>query len=131
MTRLLAVLALAFSLVGCATFNGDSPDTARIATQYAVLKLIEQSDDITAADVVERVDRAQALLDSEQIVSLETLVERVDVSGLEPSDRLLVMTLFGRIEEASIDTPESDRAVRLREITEWIRQATTYANPDT
>ncbi len=127
---LATALALSVLVTGCAALDTGNDSTNRLVVQYATLKLIEQSDDITAADVVERVDRAQALLDSEQLVSLDTLVD-IDVTGLEPSDRLLVMTLFSRIEDAAIDTPESERTVRLREITEWIRQATTYANPDT
>lgn len=138
MTRLLFAVPLLFAfalsglLTACATFEGGGNDTTnRLVVQYATLKLIEQSDTVTAATIIEHVDRAQELLDSEQVVSLDTLIARVDLTGLDPSDRLLVSALFANIESAAIETPESDRLVRLREVTEWVRQAAGYANPDT
>lgn len=126
MKTLLAIVVM-LALSACAA----SP---QLPHQYATLKLIE-SDRVTADAVIDRVDRVEALLDSEQdisILDLEAQIKHiVGYSALPASDRLLVDALMGDLSfdlGVDIDTPLTDEhRAHLRQRLEWIAQAAAMA----
>ena len=132
--RRLAIVYLSFiMLVGCATFEKHET-TAKLVTQYATIKYIEQ---IPEADKIERKARivavatdAKALASGDTtLTALQTAVnEQLDKAGLSPADRLLanglveiiVAELQARIGEGVL-SPE--QRVQVVEVLDWVIQA--------
>lgn len=132
MRKTTAVLLLAgtTAVAGCASV-GES-DTGRLAIQYGTLKLIEQSDSVTSAGVIERIEWLRGTVDSEESILLaelrERLFERIDLDGLSPADRFLLNELVGQVEAninldlaSGVLSPEA--RARLGEILSWIEVA--------
>lgn len=95
------VAALAIGLAGCST-TGEMDERGDLVVTYAVMKLIEQSDDIAPGDVIATVDRVRAVVDTTAVVGaddLHTLVmEQIDLSGLSPADQFLVQHIIREIQ---------------------------------
>lgn len=137
---ILVALLLAIALAGCASLQptGKS-ETPRLAVQYATLKVIEQAKDVTAAGVVEHVQRVRDVVNGNVELPLARLVEEVrgpiDWDALSTSDRLLLDALIAQIEHAilEVEGPGGDgligeeRRVRLLTLLDWVEQAAGYA----
>ena len=101
MKKLIATLLMSGTLlVGCGTLNSLSAND--LLVQYATIKLIEQSGNVTAADVTETVASVRSLVNEDGVVTLEHLkvevLDQIDLSGLDASERLLVMALIDQIQ---------------------------------
>lgn len=133
MKRLLIAL-IALTLSACATL-ADSNTTARVAVQYATLKVIEESKSISAADVLEKTSQVRSLIKADFEVSPTNLfaevVAGIDLSGLSASDQLLVSVLLQQIEyrvtEIERDPDISGRLVSINILLDWIEQAALLA----
>lgn len=127
--RLFAALIVFALLAGCGTLSSN-PGAAQVPVQYATLKVIQQSEDVTKADVIEHVQRARSVLQSSESVSVDSLVSEVDLSGLAPEDRLLINALLSQIEYAAsdVDVVGEERRVRIMTLLNWIEQAARYAD---
>ena len=81
------------------------PDNSFVV-QYATLKLIEQSDEVTAEDVITTTGKVRDIVngtgEGDAKLSLQSLNDsfrdKVDISSLAPSDQLLVNALITRVE---------------------------------
>ncbi len=126
-TVLLTILLSVLVLSACAA----SP---QLPYQYATLKLIER-DTVTADSVMDRVERVQALLNSEHelsVIDIEAQIKHiVGYSALPASDRLLIDALMGDLSHdlgIGIDTPLTDEhRAHVRQRLEWIAQAAAMA----
>lgn len=117
------VLSIALVLSACASL--DITGGSRIPVQYATLKAIDASENITAEGILERTQRARELLDSNAKVSLNDLLATVALEKLAPADRLLVGALFLQIENAvnDVEVAPIERLVKLRTLLDWIDDA--------
>lgn len=124
--------ALILCLAGCTSIESDDA-TARLTTQYATLRLIEQSSDITASGVIAHVERVRAIVQHDSLVSTAALVEQVmagiNTESLAPSDRLLLLALIeyaaAHLEEVSLVS--DDRMLSVLTLLTWIEQAARMA----
>lgn len=101
--RLLIALLVCVSVVmsGCAGVTRaveESPTTARLAVQYATMKVIEQSSHITAADVLDHVERVRSIVTNDKPITLAALTnevrEGIRWDRLSPADAMLLDALL-------------------------------------
>jgi hypothetical protein len=125
------IIAGAIAMSGCSTLgNGriDAPDGSQLVVQYATLKLIEQSADVTGGAVIDRVERLRAYVTADSLVELAELRAQahgvVAWDSLAPSDRLLVRALFGAIESQAEGAADS-KALEAEMLTllDWVEDA--------
>lgn len=109
----------------CACASLDITGGSKIPVQYATLKAIDASENITANGILEHTQRARELLDSDAKVSLNDLLATVALEKLAPADRLLVGALFLQIENAvnDIEVTPVEKLVKLRTLLDWIDDA--------
>lgn len=126
------VIAVAAAWVaGCTSMTAE--DSMRLPTQYATLKLIEQSGDVTATGVLRYVDLARTLVDQDITINAHALAAEIllalQAETLAPSDRFLIVALVQQIEiEAeSLNLIRPDTRMSLLEILTWIEQAARMA----
>ena len=139
MNKLAATLLLALSLTGCAAMSGSGGAQAELPVKYATAKVIENSSDITAESVLERVESARSMVERDELVSIDALAadvrSSIDFESMAPSDAVLVEALLSRI-EARLDDydqniPPDERNVRLLTLLDWVESvATLYAGTD-
>lgn len=130
----LMFLAIAFALAGCAAIE-QSPTTAKLATQYATLKVIERGDDqpVRAAKIRAIAEDAKRFLDHDAVTlpGLHAAVmERVDLESLSTADRMLASALVGAVVaelEARLgDGPgliPPDDLYQIAEVLDWVIEA--------
>lgn len=131
MKKLLTAIALflTLTLTSCAALQPENGATARLAIQYTTLKVIEDSNDITADGVIEQVDKVRALVEADRNISFDNLFRQVrsqiDFAGMQPSDQLLVAALFEQLEAQLPELPsgEQNRLVRIMTLLDWIESA--------
>lgn len=130
---ILLLVAMSF-LSGCASLEGGG-FSSKIPVQYATLKAIDSSSNITPAGVLEHTQKVREILEININVSIDDLlsdaVERVALDKLDPADRLLVNMLFYQIETAAGDiqfeASADDRVVRILTLLDWIDEAARLA----
>lgn len=127
-------IALAISLGGCTAIE-QSPVTAKLATQYATLKVIGEGDDSAerAATIREIAADAKRFLDHDAVTlpGLHAAVmERVDMGSLSPADRLLANALIGAVVaelEARLGSGPGmippDDLYQIAEVLDWVIEA--------
>lgn len=129
---LMAVLALT---AGCAALQ-ERDTGAQLTVQYATLKVIEQSDDVTAEGVIEHVQRARALVDEDPDVTLGQLAEEVRSeipwSRLSLADRMLLDAVLLEAEERlrqriGDGLLDEDARVAVTVLFDWIERAASMA----
>lgn len=142
MNRAIYTIILAAVLaVGCNTTQDlTEPGTAtRIAIQYATLKLINQSSDVSKADVLDGVESVRALVDPEATVEVSRLTEQalqaVDIGGLDPADQLLLREILRLAERRLADQTDSgiidpDDWVAVTAILDYVESAARLYVPD-
>jgi hypothetical protein len=98
------------SLAGCASTSPSNSITARVAIQYATLRLIEDSDGITADGVINHVQIVRGMLAENSVMPVSDIAARIlqstDIARLDPPDRLLVETLVLQV-QAVAESAES------------------------
>lgn len=129
MKKLIALLAVALMLSGCAAFDSGS-SSQRLVIQYATLKFIEQADNpVERADKVREVvaDLKTFLSDNTAALDqLETMVmARADLKGLSPADRLLAQALIHNVVQDLTDrvgrgTLDADAAYQVNTVLNWV-----------
>lgn len=130
---ILLIVAMSF-LAGCASMDL-SGTSSKIPVQYATLKAIDSSSNITPAGVLEHTQKVREIIETDINVSIDTLladaVARVALHKLDPADRLLVNMLFYQIETAAGDIQfeisADDRIVRILTLLDWIDEAARMA----
>ena len=137
----IAVLA-GLALSACSTLSSVSDTLAensqgtKVAVQFATLKTIEDSSDITADGVLVYVEEYRGKVQSEDTVSVDRLrqgvIESIGVEDMAMSDRLMLETLLDLAEGyvAEVPAPDVEPGVhRLRVLTvlDWIEQAAIMA----
>lgn len=141
MRKLTLILLMALMLAGCSTLGAvsdhlaDNHAATKVAVQYATLKTIEDSEDITGPAVVAHVERVRGLVKGNAELALTRLVEEVrgpiDWQALSMSDRLLLDSLIAQIEHALADLPErqalnATQRVRVLTLLGWVEQVAAY-----
>lgn len=132
--RKLAIPLLLIVLSGCATFEKHEP-TARLVTQYAVLKYAERLPEESRATRIERIKsiaaEVKALTSGETSLSLLQLAvsAQLDKAGLSPADRLLadglVQIIGAELQQRIGDGVLSpEQLVQVSEVMDWIIAAT-------
>lgn len=136
--RRLAALYLAFLMVaGCATFE-QHETSAKLVTQYATLKYIEQIPTDQKAErkarIVAVATDVKALASGESTLSaLQAAVnQQLDKAGLSPADRLLANGLVEiLVAEIQIRVGEGvlspEQRVQVVEVIDWVLQAAQMA----
>lgn len=114
-------------MAGCAALQVGSG--SKIPVQYATLKAIDGSENITASGVLEHTQKVREMLDSDASVSLNDLLATVALEKLDPADRLLVSALFLQIENAvnDVEVAPIERLVKLHTLLGWIDDAARLA----
>jgi len=132
--RILLVAVIAM-MVGCATIDTQSM-AQRMATQYSVLKYIDESPQ-KAERVVSRVDNIIAIVEKGDGITFAVVIDRVNSNinwnNLDTADTLLVKTLLlelqndlgGRIGQGVLN--QEDKA-NILAVLNWIRNAALMAN---
>lgn len=125
------LLAATLVVAGCNSLT--EQDRMRLPTQYATMKVIEQSDDITAEGVLRYTELARTIVARDVQINAQDLVQEIlealDAEKLSPSDRFLVVSLVQQIEiEAqSLNLIQPDTRLSLLEVIDWIEQAARMA----
>ena len=119
------LIALTFLLIsGCATLG--QSDSQRILWQYATVKLIQDSDSVTSAGVIERVEMIRALSDAKVEITPEHMVNQVlrSLGDIKPAERLLIVELLNGLQGyvLEVEAP-AERAQRLDVVLNWVEQA--------
>lgn len=139
---MLAVIALlsALMLAGCKSIE-ERPATAKLVTQYAVLKFAEQSSADKRAVRIEHVRRIAAdvkAIAAGEPVSLALLkgaaFSEISKLQLSPADTLLAHALVDLIaEEIALRVGDGvlspDQLVQVAQVMDWVVEATTLASP--
>lgn len=132
----LVALSIAFlaALAGCTAIE-QSPTTAKLATQYATLKIIGQGPDQGARKTKIRniAQDAKRFLDHDAVTlpGLHAAVmERVDMESLSPADRMLANALIGAVVtelEARLGNGPGmippDDLYQIAEVLDWVIEA--------
>jgi hypothetical protein len=101
----------------------------RLPIQYATLKIIEQSDDITADGVLRYVYRARELANlaveiNVQAIVKELMAELLD-EKLSPADQFLVQALIQQIdyEITNLRLVRPESTLTILDVLVWVEQA--------
>lgn len=122
------LLLLCVALCGCANVNLNL-DPAQLPVQYATMKAIQQSSDISAEDVVAHVGTLKAVLERDPDMSLQQLAQQALAAGLaaglSPADQLLLQTLISTVEVSLAEVNLVDDARRLKavQVLGWVADA--------
>lgn len=137
MTKFLSALILSFTLLGCATFN-QHQGTAKLVTQYAVMKFAEQSSaerrDERIANVRKVAEGVKAVVGNEavSIEGLQSLVgDQIAKLNLSPADTFLALALVQAIsDELKVKVGEgvltAEQKVQVSEVMDWVIQAAAF-----
>lgn len=125
MKKLIAILSLVV-LSGCATIQ-DQNLSAKLAVQYTTLKVVEE-DKLSKQGIQDTVTFTRRLIETDGRVDLTQLKSSVlgyiDVTSLEPSNQLLVLTLLDEIEQQLEErTVEGDYVESVSVLLDWVEQS--------
>lgn len=131
-SSILAALAFAcaalFVLPGCETTSGQQKIVAKLAVQYAVLKVTDNHPE-KAARIVSIAKEVQALAGSDGANTVDLLMSvikaKVDYSKLDAADTLLANALIDTIgeqlkERVGAGTLSSDKLPIVAEVAKWV-----------
>lgn len=128
--KALFLACLMLMMTGCAAIDV-AGSRYRVPVQFATMKVIEDSQTITARSVLAHTNRVRGIITTEDQINITTLVDNtIDLIGLEnldASDRLLLTILFNNIEQAVADVrpdiPLEQQRLRLLTLLDWIDDA--------
>jgi hypothetical protein len=136
--RNLAVILLSLSLLGCATIE-QNPNTAKLVTQYAVLKFAEQSSPDRRAERLANVKRIATdvkAIASNEATSITALRSAVDVQiaklSLSPADQLLARGLVDMVAQELVKrvgagTLDANAKLVVSTVMDWVLEAAAMA----
>lgn len=142
--RMLFCFLLAFALAGCSILSKpENQPVARLAIQYAVLKVVEGAGD--PAHQQARAERiklialdVQSLVKSDEqstVPALDTLIRsKVPWDKLSPADTLLASNLIAVIEQelqnrVGTGTLTPEQMLVISDVIQWVIDATAFAVP--
>lgn len=136
---LAALFALA--LAGCSTVSNLTSGVgteAKLPVQYAVAKVIADSDSVDGDGVLEVTAKVRGYVESDGELILDNLMAQaeaeIDFASMEPTDAMLVKALLSQIEYAiaeEMPTLPEERKVRILTLLDWIDEAAAlYADQD-
>ncbi len=100
MKKLLLALLATFTLAGCQTISDVSSND--LVVQYSVLKVIEESEEISGQDVQDTIGKARKALDADTTVSIDEfkaeVADQIGWAGLAPSDKLLIAAIVDEVQ---------------------------------
>lgn len=125
---LLAVLILPL-MVACESLNRPPSDALYIPVVYGTMKAIENSDSITAEDVLAWTDRARTIIEVDVDIAAKELatrlVEELLPPDISPADRFLVEELMKWIPDAlnNYNIRNPNEPVAIATVLDWIEGA--------
>lgn len=127
------LLTLAFTLSACSTLQSNDT-TTKLAVQYGTMKIIEQSDAVTADGVLRAVSKAREAANEEvRIIDVrERVLAAIDIQDFSPADQLLITTLVDQVQaELAMSVTNGllseDDMVRLETLLGWVEDAAIMA----
>lgn len=102
--RLAVVLSLCLgvALLSACSMLQDRDSRLQLAVTYATAKLIENSGDITGPGVIASVERARAIVEADDNVTVIDLAEQIrgalNLDRLSPADQILVNALLAEVQ---------------------------------
>lgn len=132
---LVLMVALLLLMVSCAGLT--EADRARLPIQYGTMKVIGQSDAVTADGVIRYTTLARELIDRDVSINTTALaseiVQALGAERLSPTDLFLVTALVQQIEVEmqSLNLIQPDVRLSLLEVLGWIEQAARMSGSST
>ena len=122
----LVFVCSALSIVGC-SLNLDSNVAAKIAVQYATIKVVNDSEKISSSDVLIATDKVRSLVNGNDYVTsnklLDDVIALIGIENLSPQDQFLVATLLNQIEMNLSESVPSDFKLTVNTLLDWIEQS--------
>lgn len=131
---LFGLIMCCLMLSGCSSFSKQDP-ALHLAVNIAVMKAIEKEEgpgrDSRARRIIQLCDIANTMLDDKD-VALSAVYDRVmreiDWDNLEPSDRLLLMTLISETSQLVVErienrTLDGDKKTSIKTAVGWVKDA--------
>lgn len=124
------VLFMAMFVAGCQTLQNASSN--ELLVTYATMKVIEESDEITSADVRETVEKARSVLEADVTVSIDDfkaeVAEQIGWSELAPSDKLLIAAIVDEVQvslekQYEVDVLSDEVVIRIEQFLDMVEQA--------
>lgn len=125
------LLSLIFAaLASCASVESDR---ARIPIMYATAKLIGQSSDVSAQDVLRHVERVRGLIGEDAVIDtrqiMQDVLASINTDRLDPADMLLLTLLMDEIQHYVLEIPVTERFVSVMKVLDWVEMgAGIYAD---
>lgn len=117
MKAILTAVVLSIFLSGCAVLQGDASQS--FVVQYTTMKLIEESDNVEAIDVINTTQKVRDIIEEDESITMTALGagfrQRVDISSLPASDQLLINAIISRVESTITPTVSSNKGFLSRE----------------
>lgn len=105
------LLSLTLIMAGCAALTSDQ---GTFVVQYATIKLIEQSDEVSAQNVLDTTNKVRGIVEENEELTMSSLAsgfrQRVDISSLQPSDQLLVSAIISRIQSTVSERLDTNKS---------------------
>ena len=130
MKNILLALLIVFVFAGCQTLSNVSSND--LVVQYATMKVIEESDEISSNDVQDTVAKARAVLNAETTVSIDKfkaeLAEQIGWSELAPSDKLLITAIVDEVQvsiekQYEVDVLSDEVVIEIERFLDLVEQA--------
>ena len=130
MKNILLALLIVFVFAGCQTLSNVSSND--LVVQYATMKVIEESDEITSADVRETVEKARSVLEADVTVAIDDfkaqVAEQIGWSELAPSDKLLITAIVDEVQvslekQYEVDVLSDEVVIRIEQFLDMVEQA--------
>lgn len=111
MKKILIVALVALFVTGCQTL--EDVGSSELVVQYSTMKLIEQSDDIEAEDVLGAVEQARSVVEnSNEEFTYNTIrsriADKIGFENLDPSDQILIRAIADEVQSNFENNYESD-----------------------
>jgi len=130
MKNILLALLIVFVFAGCQTLSNVSSND--LVVQYATMKVIEESDEITSADVRETVEKARSVLEADVTVAIDDfkaqVAEQIGWSELAPSDKLLITAIVDEVQvslekQYEVDVLSDEVVIEIERFLDLVEQA--------
>lgn len=135
MKKLVCAVIIAILVAGCSTLK--SAGSNDLLVQYSTMKLIEQSDEVSAEGVIEATTKARLVIsDSGRKVTIDKLkadiADQINFDLLAPGDRLLISTIVDRVqknyeeERGDVEVLPDEVKVSVNEFLDQVEQAARF-----
>lgn len=121
--KIMVMICALMVFTGCA-LNLDDSLAAKIAVQYAAVKVVNDSDSITSSDVTEAVKAIRAAVNIDGVVSGHKILSEtkrlINFDKLPLQDQFLVSALFSQVELNLSQSTSEDFRIKLNTVLDWI-----------